>query len=69
MLFYVLFVCKCVLPPGDNPIAVNKYIILYHIISYLKYGKGKGKEITVQVGIGPEDSRTLRFAGFKRFGT
>ena len=30
VLFYVLFVCKCVLPPGDNPIAVNKYI--YHII-------------------------------------
>jgi len=26
VLFYVLFVCKCVLPPGDNPIAVNKYI-------------------------------------------
>ena len=26
-LFYVLFVYKCVLPPGDNPIAVNKYII------------------------------------------
>ena len=25
--FYVLFVCKCVLPSGDNPIAVNKYII------------------------------------------
>jgi len=25
---YVLFVCKRVLlPPGDNPIAVNKYII------------------------------------------
>ena len=23
VLFYVLFVCKCVLPPGDNPIAVN----------------------------------------------
>jgi len=22
----VLFVCKCVLPPGDKPIAVNKYI-------------------------------------------
>ena len=32
VLFYVLFVCKCVLPPGDNPIAVNKYII-YHIIA------------------------------------
>ena len=29
VLFCVLFVCKCVLPPGDNPIAVNKY----HIIS------------------------------------
>jgi hypothetical protein len=26
VLFNVLFVCKCVLPPGDNPIAVNKYI-------------------------------------------
>jgi len=21
--------CKCVLPPGDNPMAVNKYIISY----------------------------------------
>jgi hypothetical protein len=27
VLFYVLFVCKCVLPPSDNPNAVNKYII------------------------------------------
>ena len=27
VLFCVLFVCKCVLPPGDNPIAVKKYII------------------------------------------
>jgi hypothetical protein len=27
VLFYVVSVCKCVLPPGDNPIAVNKYII------------------------------------------
>jgi hypothetical protein len=27
VLFSVLFVCKCVLPPGDKPIAVNKYII------------------------------------------
>jgi len=24
VLFYVMFVCKCVLPPSDNPIAVNK---------------------------------------------
>jgi hypothetical protein len=29
VLFYVVFVCKCVLPPGDNPIAVNKYIISF----------------------------------------
>jgi len=26
VLFYVLFVYKCVLPPGANPTAVNKYI-------------------------------------------
>ena len=32
VLFYVLFVCKCVLPPGDNPNAVNKYII-YQLFS------------------------------------
>jgi hypothetical protein len=32
VLFYVLFVCKCVLPPGDSPIAVNKYIISYILI-------------------------------------
>jgi hypothetical protein len=25
-MFYVLFMCKCVLPPGVNPIAVDKYI-------------------------------------------
>ena len=27
VLLYVLFVYKYVLPPGDNSIAVNKYII------------------------------------------
>ena len=47
VLFYVLLVCKCVLPPGDNPIAVNKYIIslfrvrhftsLYHILKIKTY--------------------------------
>jgi hypothetical protein len=26
VLFYILFVYKCVLPSGDNPTAVNKYI-------------------------------------------
>jgi hypothetical protein len=30
VLFCVLFVCKCVLPPGDNPIAVNKYNLLLY---------------------------------------
>jgi len=39
VLFYVLFVCKCVLPPGDNPITVNKY----HFISYFKSRPGSGK--------------------------
>jgi predicted amino acid racemase len=28
VLLYVLLVCKCVLPPGDNPISINKYITL-----------------------------------------
>jgi hypothetical protein len=32
VLFYVVLVCKCVQPPGDNPTAVNKYIIIYIII-------------------------------------
>jgi len=36
VLFYVLVVCKCVLPPGDNPIAVNKYIISYQKKSDIK---------------------------------
>jgi len=30
VLFYVLFVWKCVLPPGDNPTAVNKYVNVFH---------------------------------------
>ena len=34
VFYYVLFVCKCVLPPGDNPIAVIKYIV-YHIINLI----------------------------------
>jgi hypothetical protein len=29
VLFYELFVCKCVLPPGDKRIAVNKCNISY----------------------------------------
>ena len=34
VLFYVLFVCKCVLPPGDNPIAV-KSLTLRLLMSYI----------------------------------
>jgi hypothetical protein len=30
VLFCVVLVCKCVLPPGDNPIAVNKYYYYYN---------------------------------------
>jgi hypothetical protein len=28
VMFYVLFVCKCVLPPGVNSTAIHKYIII-----------------------------------------
>jgi hypothetical protein len=38
VLFCVLFVCKRVLPPGDNPIAVNKYIISYPAMLFRKTG-------------------------------
>jgi len=31
----VVLVCKCVLPPGDNPIAVNKYYYYYYYYSIL----------------------------------
>jgi len=35
MICIVLFVCTVLLPPGVNPIAPNKYIISYHIISFI----------------------------------
>jgi predicted permease len=35
VLFYVLFVCKRVLPPGDKLTAVNKYIISYQNSLYV----------------------------------
>ena len=46
VLFYVLFVCKCVLPLGDNPIAVNKCIIIsISIVKDLdRYDKAPRKE-------------------------
>jgi hypothetical protein len=34
VMFYVLFMCKCVLPPGVNPIAVDKYININHITQF-----------------------------------
>ena len=30
VLFYVLIVCTVTLPPGFNPIAVDKYIYIYY---------------------------------------
>jgi hypothetical protein len=38
-MFYVLFMCKCVLPPGVNPIAVDKYININISISI--WGRGE----------------------------
>jgi hypothetical protein len=35
VLFSVLFVCKSAQPPGDNPIAVNKYIISSECLTYV----------------------------------
>ena len=32
MLFCLFFACKCVWPPGDNPVAVNKYTLSYTIV-------------------------------------
>ena len=35
VLSYVLIVCTVPLPPGVNPIAVDKYIYLHLLIEYL----------------------------------
>ena len=38
VLFYLLYcvkMCTVLLPPGVNPTAVNKFIISYHIKSYI----------------------------------
>jgi hypothetical protein len=40
VLFCVMFVCKCVLPPGDNPIAVNKYHHHHIILGLVWRSKG-----------------------------
>ena len=78
VLFYVLFVCKCVLPPGDNPIAINKYIITSLYVYALLYKQHiitiyilsvKGKAIQLQAWTGPGGFRRLRLQDFKTFGT
>ena len=51
VLFYVLFVCKCVLPPTDNPIAVNKYIIS-HISLLTLLNRVKGRVQVECLGVG-----------------
>jgi hypothetical protein len=38
VMFYVLFMCKCILPPGVNPIAVDKYININTNISEFHHG-------------------------------
>jgi hypothetical protein len=41
-MFYVLFMCKCVLPPGVKAIAVDKYINIY--ITLFSTSAPEGKE-------------------------
>jgi hypothetical protein len=66
VLFYVVFMCKCVLPPGDNPIEVNKYIIssgspyktfkTHHFYKFLHYTlvryHGPGSVVGIATGYG-----------------
>ena len=48
VLFCVLFVCKCTLPLGVNPIKDSKYIYLY---------------ITLCIGINDAETKTYGFIG------
>ena len=51
VLFYVLFVCKCVLlPPGDNPIAV-KYMISYHHHNIIFVYPGMNPRFLSRIGV------------------
>ena len=54
VLFCVLFVCKCVLPPGDNQIAVNKYI------PYINSSHKLFPLIITILGITPRNSHLVR---------
>ena len=43
MLFRLLFVCKCVQPPGVNPTAVNKYVIYQILVNTNPHGDAAHK--------------------------
>ena len=48
VLFRVLFVCKCVLPSGDNPTAVNKCIILKKLTQLLYESRTTSQQTVLQ---------------------
>ena len=52
-LFCVLVVCKCVLPPGDNPTAVNKYINISTPYSPLLCGFSHKDSISGEAALTP----------------
>jgi hypothetical protein len=43
-----MVLCKCVLPPGDNPIAVNKYLIIINPAIDLKILSNIGLNFEIQ---------------------
>jgi hypothetical protein len=50
VMFYVLFMCKCVLPPGVNPIAVDKYIninILSVSVTFVRQHAKRMRQIVI----------------------
>jgi hypothetical protein len=55
LLFYVFFVCKCALPPGDNPIAVKKYINI-NIFSNTDTGRISDRQNTRRLTYSMEQS-------------
>ena len=65
---YCLFVnvyCTVLLPPGDNPIAVNKYIISHRIISGTQLCKQINRRLLMALGIEdvddwPSDSISIK---------
>ena len=62
VLYYVLFVCKCVLPPGDNPTAVNKYIIYIasgETLSYHCHEHRRCQDTATDVGFQCDKSAVL----------